>query len=404
MWLFPLSFFTYQFILRLWPGLMAQQIMEQFAIDATAFGLMASLYYYGYAGMQIPIAILLERYGVRYIVFFSALVCGAGIYVFSHTNNWYLALLSRFLIGAGSAVGLLGTSKVISQWFRKEHYARMVGFSFTIGLMGTLYAGKPVNLLVQSIGLQAVVLTLSVISLVIGFLTYFFLKAPKSAQNAEQEKFKASDFKTLLSSPFIWFLAVANLLMVGGFEGFSDIWGINYLIAAHNLTKNDASELSSFIFIGMLFGAPLLAFCSRKFGNYAVISACGFGMTTVFCYLFFVSGAFNWYAMATTFFLIGILCCYQVIVFAAGCDLVHPRLLGVTVAFLNCINMFGGSFFHSSIGYLMDKFWTGEMKGGIRHYTIDSYNQALLIIPICAFLGAVIVILLGLKKKKMLVF
>ncbi len=41
MWVFPLSFFTYQFILRLWPSLMMQQIMQQimqqFQVDATGF-------------------------------------------------------------------------------------------------------------------------------------------------------------------------------------------------------------------------------------------------------------------------------------------------------------------------------------------------------------------------------
>ena len=45
MWVFPLSFFTYQFILRLWPSLMMQQIMQQFQVDATGFGLLASVYY-----------------------------------------------------------------------------------------------------------------------------------------------------------------------------------------------------------------------------------------------------------------------------------------------------------------------------------------------------------------------
>ena len=44
MWLFPLLFFAYQFILRLWPGLMIDQIMEQFSIDASHFGLLAAFY------------------------------------------------------------------------------------------------------------------------------------------------------------------------------------------------------------------------------------------------------------------------------------------------------------------------------------------------------------------------
>ncbi|NDD67503.1 MFS transporter, partial [bacterium] len=78
MWLLPLMFFAYQFVLRLWPSLLMSQIMQQFAIDATAFGVLVSVYYYGYAGMQIPIAILLDKYGPRYVIAACALLCGIG--------------------------------------------------------------------------------------------------------------------------------------------------------------------------------------------------------------------------------------------------------------------------------------------------------------------------------------
>ncbi|MGL9688639.1 MAG: MFS transporter [Wolbachia sp.] len=146
MWFFPLSFFAYQFILRLWPGLMMHQIMDQFAIDASHFGVLAAFYYCGYFGMQIPVAILLDRFGTRYI----AMLCGCYFGVFTYTNNFYLAVLSRFLIGACSATGFLGVSKVVSKWFLRDQYTRMIGFSFTLGLTGTIYGGKPVGSLIES--------------------------------------------------------------------------------------------------------------------------------------------------------------------------------------------------------------------------------------------------------------
>ena len=76
MWLFPLLFFAYQFILRLWPGLMMNQIMDQFSIDASHFGMLAAFYYYGYSMMQIPVAILLDRFSARRIIFVFAVLCG----------------------------------------------------------------------------------------------------------------------------------------------------------------------------------------------------------------------------------------------------------------------------------------------------------------------------------------
>jgi predicted MFS family arabinose efflux permease len=400
MWLLPLSFFAFQFILRLWPGLMMHQIMEQFSIDATAFGAMAAFYYYGYAGMQIPVAMLLDRFTPRYVIVGFALICGLATFLFTYTDQFYLAVLARFLIGAGSAVGFLGVSKVVSEWFPKEQYARMIGFSFTFGLMGALYGGKPVSALIESYGWQTVALGLGFVFLVIGAATYLILRSPqKPADLIQHDQFHLTNFKAILTSPIIWLLALSNLLMVGSLEGFADVWGVPYLMTAYGLEKGDAAGLVSFVFVGMLFGGPLLALFSRKFGNYPVIVTCGVGMALAFLYLLTSVGSHP-YLLSAVLFMVGLMCCYQVIVFAAGADLVAPKNLGVTVAFLNCINMFGGSFFHTLIGKMMDYFWTGTVAAdGLRVYDLGVYRQALAIVPTAAIIGSILVCIVALRVK-----
>lgn len=400
MWVFPLSFFTYQFILRLWPSLMMQQIMQQFQIDATGFGLLASVYYYGYAGMQLPIAVLLDRFGARYIVCICAVLCGLATLLFTYTDNWILALISRFIVGAGSAAGFLATSKVISEWFGREYYARMVGFSFTVGLLGAIYGGKPVSLLVENFGWQHVAFVLSLVSLGIGILALLFLKTSALVREREQSSLCLKDLRKLLSSSTIWLLAIANLLMVGPLEGFADVWGVNYLMQAIAVNKSNAAGFVSYIFVGMLFGGPLLAAWAKRIGNYSVIALCSIGMVGAFLWLLYASNLSHSHTLSIVFFTVGILCCYQVLVFASGSELVTPSMLGITVAFLNCVNMLGGSFFHSTIGLAMDHFWTGELLDGIRIYTVSSYQKSLLIIPIAAAIGGVLVIMVGWHRKK----
>ncbi|KTD23393.1 major facilitator family transporter [Legionella lansingensis] len=396
MWLLPLSFFTYQFILRLWPGLMMHQIMEQFSIDASHFGVLAALYYYGYAGMQIPVAIMLERFKVHYVVSALAILCGLATILFTMTNQWYLACLSRFLVGAGSAVGFLAVSKVASQWFSKEHYAKMIGFSFSVGLLGAIYGGKPITVLIENHAWQHIAFTLAFVAIVLGFTVFCFLRTPENPNN-EQDVFKLVNFKAILRLPSIWLLAFANLLMVGSLEGFADIWGVPYLTTAFEISKSEAAQLISFIFMGMLVGGPLLACLSRKFGNYMVISLCGLVMALAFKFLL-SSTTYNWYSLALLFLTIGIMCCYQVIVFAAGADLVETKLLGVTVAFLNCINMLGGSFFHTLIGHAMDATWSGALNAdGLREYSLESYRASLMLIPYCAVIGACLIGLVGFR-------
>lgn len=403
MWALPLSFFTFQFILRLWPSLMMQQIMQQFTIDATSFGLLASAYYYGYAGMQIPIAILLERFGPRYVLSGCAIMCALATVLFATTNNWSMALLSRFLIGVGSAAGILATSKVLAQWFPKEQYGRMIAFTFSVGLLGAVFGGKPTGQLVNNWGGEQVALALAFVSMLIGVLAYLFLRSPKTVEGqrkTRESSFKLADLKRLISSPTFVLLAMANLLMVGALEGFADVWGVNYLMLAYTTTKVDAAELVSFIFVGMLFGGPILNQLSMKLGNTRVISLCGAGIAVGFSYLLLFHESYDVLPLGILFFGVGILCCYQVLMFSAASDLVPAQLLGVTIAFMNGINMLGGSFFHSLIGFFMDHFWTGGLNEGLRHYSLDSYTPALMLIPVCAVIGSLLVTIVGLRVKR----
>ncbi len=390
MWILPMLFFTYQFILRLWPGLVMHHIMDQLTIDAGDFGLLAASYYYGYAGMSIPLAILLDRIGARYVVFLSAIFCGIATLVFTHTDSFCIALLSRGLIGAGSAVGFLAVSKVVSEWFPKEQYARMIGLSFTFGLMGAIYGGKPVSLLIESNNWQDIAQIFAIVSIVIGCASYVFLRSPNAARFSDAQPLpQKASFSAVLSSPFVWWLAVSNLLMVGSLEGFADVWGVTYLTKAYQLNKSDAAGLVSLVFLGMLFGGPVLAWFSKKIGEYGVIIGSGIIMAAIFLILF-SSPNYDGMLLTSIFFVLGIMCCYQVIVFSAGANLVAPHNLGITIAFLNCINMLGGSFFHTAIGKTMDLLWVGSLEEGVKTYDLEAYKYALSVVPVCAMIGTAI--------------
>lgn len=397
MWLLPLLFFTGQFVLRLWPGLMMQDIMRQFKIDAAQFGLLASAYYYGYALMQIPIALALDRFGARFVISACAMLLGASTLLFVNTQSWPLALASRFLIGAGSAAGFLGTSKIVSEWFPKAQYTHMIGLSFTVGLLGAIYGGKPTNQLIEWYGGPTVWSMIGWVTLLLGGIIFALLRRPHAIEEVD-DKIQVHDLKSALSSRHLWVLAIANLLMVGTLEGFADVWGVNYLMTQYHFAKNDAAQFVSCIYLGMVFGGPLLALISQKFGDYKTICLCGLGMA--FGLWTIIGAMINVYVLTSLFFGLGLLCCYQVLVFSVANELAAPKHLGITVAFLNCINMLGGSFFHTMIGRIMDSFWMGTLDQSARVYSSQSYQYGLSVIPMSALLGVMCVYWLQQVRKK----
>lgn len=416
MWLFPVLFLAYQFIWRLWPGLIMDSIMERFQVGARDFGLLAALYYYGYAGMQVPVALLLDRYGARWVTSGFILLCALSALMFNYTESWFLACLSRFLIGVGSAVGLLGVMKVLTDWLNKAQYERMVGVSVTVALMGALYGGKPVSLLVARYDSQSVGLILIGIAFLLAFGVMAVVRKkplpagskkgasvdtsgnPAASEKQPEEGFSGHQFRTVLKSPMLWVLGLANLLMVGPLEGFADVWGSAYLTVAYGLPQSDAAGLVSFIFLGMLVGGPLLVFVGQKWGVYKSMALCGIGMVALLGVLLAQWGSSSW-LLGSLFFVIGILCCYQVLMFTAGADLMPAGAVGVTVAFLNCLNMLGGSLFHTVIGRLVDTLSRQEvaLSGGAPVYSVGVYTKALSFIPFCALIGVILVAIAGLR-------
>jgi MFS family permease len=400
MWFFTALFFSYQFIIRVFPGLCVPEIMHKFQIDATEFGLLSSMYYYGYAGAQIPIALLLERFGPRIIVSLCCSACSASIFLFYWAESWYLVLFARFLIGVGSAAGFLGTFKIISLWFPFSTYARMFGLTNTVGLLGAVYGGKPISQLITLYGWEDVLLIIGAAGLILTGLILTAIKSYKLPCLQQNPSFFTS-FKSFFSMPILLLVALGSLLMVGPLEGFADVWGVPYLMEVYSFEKADASFITSSIFTGMIVGGPILAYFSEKFKAPSQMTAlCGILMAVLFTIVLFSHGDLSYMSLFMIMFIVGILCCYQVLIFSMGASAVPLEMRNITIAFLNSINMLGGVFFHTIIGTLMDIFWTGEISEGQRVYEATAFEYAIWTIPVAAFIGGMVFFFLKPSWKK----
>jgi len=380
------------------PGLIMDDVIVRFSINSSDFGLLTSMYYWGYAGMQIPVALLLDRQRPSLVLGACTLSIALSTLLFVWTENWAIALLARFITGAGSAAAFLGVSKIISEWFNHEKYSWYIGLSFSFGLLGAVYGGKPVALLIDGHGWENAFTYIAFFGVVIAFMIFFFLKSP--ACPTAHEKNDLSEMSKIIKNPMLWILSISNLLMVGPLEGFADVWGISYLMKEFSLTKPDAAHISSFIFVGMIFGGPILSFIAKliKSEKITIIGA-GFLLGLIFIIVLTNVIPMNFWILQGCMVLAGILCCYQVLVFSVGTKMVSANQQGVTVAFLNCINMLGGIVYHNLIGLFMDVFWQGTVESTTRIYDVSTYAKALMVIPIGCLIGALGITFMRQRKK-----
>ena len=106
-WTLAAVFYFYEFVLRVSPSVMVPELMTSFGITASAVGVLSAFYLYSYAPMQLPVGVLMDRYGVKKVLSIASIICGLGALLFSAAGDLSVASLGRLLIGAGSSFAFI---------------------------------------------------------------------------------------------------------------------------------------------------------------------------------------------------------------------------------------------------------------------------------------------------------
>ena len=398
LWCLANLFFAFQFILRLSAGILREDIIQKFSVDAASFGTLAGYYYLGYSGAQIPLGIMLDRLSFRFVTSIAIATAGIGTLTFVTTDNWNLLLLGRFLIGVGSGVAFLSVAKITTTHFEEKYHSLLLGFSFTFGLIGAVFGATPMQLLFDKFGYNDTFNTLALTAFLLAGMMLLFGKMD-TARNTDTNNIFSSVIKLLLN-PKILLIGISGGLMVGSLEGFADVWAIPFFSQIFAMSKNESRTITSFVYIGMCFGGPLLALAAGliRSANFMIFLTGTFTII-VFLILFYLP-PLSLTTSAILMFFLGIFCCYQVLVFTVVSSQVEASSAGLAIAVTNCINMSFGHFFHSVIGNALQNNWNGEVNEmGSAIYTIDNFIYALAIIPICCFIGQLGFGFLALKSK-----
>jgi MFS family permease len=387
MWLMASFFYAFQYILRVMPSVMMTDITTHFHIDATLFGQFSGVYYIAYSLVHLPVGIMLDRYGPKYVMTSCILLTVVGMLPIIWAEHWVYPVLGRALIGVGSSAAILGVFKIVRLGFKERHFARMLSFSVTIGLMGAIYGSEPVSYMSHAWGYQAVIKLFMLLGLGLAIVTYFIM--PSIESHASSSVF--NHLKSIVKQRNVIMLCCLSGLMLGPLEGFSDVWGAAFLQKIYGFDDATAHALPSMVFLGMCFGAPVLSFIAEKTGNYLnVIAISGLMMFIVFSAL--VMGVLSESLMSIGFCLVGVCCAYQVLAIYKASTYVPEHLSGLTTAIVNMVIMSFGYLFHSAIGFVVTWFGGADVK--------QAFIYGISIIPITLGVGMLGFFFLAHKERR----
>jgi MFS family permease len=123
---------------------------ERFHADAATLSLFAVVQLAVYGGMQIPIGILLDKYGSRPIMVVGMLLMSVGQFVMAVSPSIGVAIIARVLLGAGDAAIFPAVIRLVATWFPAQRAPIMVQMTGLAGQCGQLVALLPLAALLHS--------------------------------------------------------------------------------------------------------------------------------------------------------------------------------------------------------------------------------------------------------------
>lgn len=388
LWLIASIFYSYQYILRVMPSIMLTDISQRFDIDSALFGQFSGVYYLGYAFFHIPIGIMLDRFGPRKVMSVCILLTVIGMLPILFSHNWTYPVIGRALVGIGSSAAILGTFKIIRLRFSEQRFTRMLSLSVTIGLLGAIYGGRPLNYLCHILGYESVIQLFCGFGVALALLTYVIIPDAK----VQPSHSILVNLKTVFTHKKVLMVCIFSGFMVGPLEGFADVWGGGFLKQVYGLNSANASFLTSMIFVGMCFGAPVLSFIAEKCNNFlTTIALTGLTMMMCFIILLWSLDLAVWF-IALLFIVVGICSAYQILAIYQASTYVADEVVGLTTAVANMIIMSFGYAVHSAIGLIIHVFGKVNLT--------QAYIYGIAVIPMMLAVGTLGFIMLLLSSNK----
>ncbi len=390
------AFVLFQFFLQLSSGVIVEDLMKEFAINALGAGILSSTYYYIYVLLQTPAGILVDRYGPRKLLAGGGLVCTLGCWLFAISTHLVWAEFGRLLMGAGSSFAFVSSLFLISRWFPAEKFALMVGIAETVGTFGTLMGNVFLASLLSTLGWRKCMLVAAGIALIITLLCWLIIR-DKPATRKEDDLLTSDPhflkyILLLIRNPKAWINGIYSGLQFSIVTVLVALWGIPFLVKAHAISITMATIISSFLFIGLAVGCPFIGIIYPRIKNrrlFLIICA----LLNALCLIGILLGTkLSIISIIILMFVSGLLCSSYVLNFAIAKELVPLEATSTSIGFTNMLSVITAPIIQPAVGALLNlthRLLTNS-EGIAQSYTILDFQISLAILPLCLILAAIL--------------
>ena len=252
------------YLYRVVNAVISQDLVSELTLNPSSLGLLTAAYFISFAAAQLPLGVLLDRYGPRRTESALLLVAGLGAWWFSQAHDLTGLVIGRALIGFGVSACLMAAFTAFVAWFPSGRLPLVNGIQMAAGGMGALAATTPVEALLTVMDWRGLFAWLAVVTAAVAIAVFLVVPEKPVEGSGTSLRVSMQGIAAVFKDTRFWRIAPVTVMSQAAFLSIQGLWAGPWLRDVVELDRMAAAKVLSLVAIAMIGGFLILGSAAAR--------------------------------------------------------------------------------------------------------------------------------------------
>jgi predicted MFS family arabinose efflux permease len=252
------------YLYRVINAVIAPNLTAELAIGPAALGLLTSAYFVAFAAFQLPLGVLLDRFGPRRIQAGLLVFAAAGAFTFASAHGLFTLAAGRALIGLGVSACYMAAIKAFTLWFPPRLWPRINGLHLAAGGLGALSATMPVEAALRLTDWRGVFMLLAALSALVAAAVFGVVPEKRSVGADIRLAEQLRGVVRVFTNRYFWRATPITVASQVAFMAVHGLWSGPWLRDVAGMDRAGAAAVLLWTAAAMTAGYALIGFITER--------------------------------------------------------------------------------------------------------------------------------------------
>ncbi len=258
------------YLLRAVNAVVAPDLVKDLGLSPAQLGLLTAAYLGAFALFQLPLGVLLDRYGPRKVQAGLLTIAALGSLAFAFAPDFIGLFAARAVIGLGFSAGLMASYKSSATWVPIERRSLANTAIMSMGALGVVVATEPTEYLVSIIGWRNAFIVFAGLILLAALLILAVAPRKDTVGAPAPLKLQFAQMLAILKTPLFWRIAPLLGLTSGVQIGIQTLWAGPWMRDVMGFSREEVARHLLFMAIAFMLGILSVGVIADRLGRRGV--------------------------------------------------------------------------------------------------------------------------------------